>query len=264
MAQPKIATSLKGLGFDDVDVEAPRRLIISSAGQNKTGKTNFLLTAPGPIAVFNLDLGLEGMVHKHVTKTHRVLTRTFSLPADTVGLSEDQVGELAMELFNEFSAAFQAACKLPKKEVATIGWDSGTEAWEMARLGFLGKLAQVMPHHYTMVNSEFRKLLRCITDTDKNFVITHKLKREYVDALGPTGKKIQVPSGDWVRSGFGDIGYVVQVNLRHYRDEEGFGMELLDCRQDGELAGMTFKSADCNFAKLATTIFPDTDEKDWR
>jgi len=42
----------------------------------------------------------------------------------------------------------------------TLIFDTGTEAWELCRMARFGKLAQVMPQHYTEVNSEFRALVK--------------------------------------------------------------------------------------------------------
>ena len=42
----------------------PKRLVISLAGFEKTGKTHLAFTGKSPIVIFNLDLGTEGVIEK--------------------------------------------------------------------------------------------------------------------------------------------------------------------------------------------------------
>jgi hypothetical protein len=256
-----MAKSLEALGFTDVKDEVIHRLIVNVEGHNKTGKTNLALTAPGPVVVFNLDLGLEGVARKHSRKDHRIMTKTYSLPADlSSGMAQNQ--KRAEVLWDTFKKDFDAVCKNSK--VRTIVWDSATEAWELARIAEFGKLTQVQPWHYGPLNAEFRKVLRAVTDTDKNLIVTHKMTEVYVERKGSDGKRKAEATGEFRRSGFKDMAYVVQVNLRSFHDDLGFGIEVMDCRQDGDLAGMELRGKDCTFAELATRIFPETDVKDWR
>ena len=52
-------------GFETADGSyIKRRLIISLEGPEKNGKTHFSLTAPGPIAFINFDIGHEGVIEK--------------------------------------------------------------------------------------------------------------------------------------------------------------------------------------------------------
>ena len=58
-------TEMRGLGFRKAGADAIRhRLIISVDGHEKQGKSHFALTAPQPIALFDVDTGLEGVVEK--------------------------------------------------------------------------------------------------------------------------------------------------------------------------------------------------------
>jgi len=256
----KKRATLESLGFSDVDTEVIRRLIINVQGSNKTGKTNFALGAPGPIAVFDLDIGLEGVARKFATKDRSILQKRYSLVADLEETTEESQ-EQAEKLWASFKKDFAAVCA---SDIRTIVWDSATEAWELARLAEFGKLTQVQPWHYTQLNSEFRKILRLATETDKNFIVTHKMTEIYEDVVGATGKKQGRATGEYRRAGFKDMQYVVQVNLETFRDADGFGIKILDCRQDGDLADLELRKKECNFVHLATQVFPDTEAKDWR
>ena len=61
-------SQLRGTGFSRVDYEPKKRLVISVAAKEKEGKTHFLLTAPGPIALQSTDIGHDGVVQKFMSK----------------------------------------------------------------------------------------------------------------------------------------------------------------------------------------------------
>ena len=45
-----------------------KRLIMNVIGKEKSGKTNFALSAPGPTLLFDFDYGLEGVVQKFASE----------------------------------------------------------------------------------------------------------------------------------------------------------------------------------------------------
>ncbi len=72
-------------------------------------------------------------------------------------------------------------------------------------------------------------------------------------------------TGKYERSGFSDMGFIVQVNARVWRDPEelDFCVTIEDCRQNPDVAGETFEGPLCNFPFIAQQILPETDEGDW-
>lgn len=244
----QIPNTLKVAGFEIADDTVQPRIVISVCGLEKQGKTHFALTAPGPIALFNLDIGTEGVVNKFVREGKQIAVYDMSMP---------DVNE-AEAVWEKFAKAYRGVLK--DKWVRTIVWDTATEMWELLRLARFGKLTQVMPYHYGPVNAEYRKLLRAAYDSNKNVILLHKMKAVYVN---------DKRTSDYERAGFSDTGFLVQVNAQVYRDvadEENtnpdFNLYIKDCRQNAELAGFELAGPMCNFATMASFILPDTDMED--
>ena len=214
-------------------------------GKEKSGKTNLALTAPGPIALFDFDYGLEGVVDKFIgTKA--------------IHTSEYRIGEIAADKFvaswERFKKEFTAC--LHEKEVRTMVVDTGTEMWELVRMARFGKLTQVMPHQYGPVNGELRSLIRDTYSSDKNLILLHKMTEIYLN---------NQPTGRFGMAGFKDIPYSVQVNVLCWRDtEQTFHAEINDCRQNADVAGMELIGEMINFPQIAQLVYPNTSEDDWK
>lgn len=241
-----------------------KRLVVSVEGREKDGKTSFALSAPDPIAIFNLDTGLEGVIEK--VAGDKTLMECEVDYRDAINPNEwIKMWELMKK--NYYNAI--------NSNVRTIIMDTASEMWELVRLARFGKLTQVMPHNYGPVNTEFRDMIRAIYKTDKNLILLHKLKDEYIN-----DKK----TGKFERAGFKDVVYQVQINIRVWRkpdeDEEprkgrkvmltdniahtgNFGFTIIDCRMDASLAGMEIQEPMNTFAMLGQVVYPDTNPEDW-
>lgn len=245
-------------GFEEASGNETFRLILNVQGQEKEGKTHFALTAPGPIALIDMDTGLEGVVSKFL-KEKKIYVASFNY-RDATSPDEWQA------MWKKIKAGFMDA--LTSKNIRSLVWDTCTEGWEMMRMASFGKLAQVKPHHYAPVNAEFRDLLRKGYDSDKNLILIHKQKKSYVDEKW---------NGMYERAGFSDIGYAVQANVISWRvtslDEtygkgredgyKGFGLMVRDCRQAPELAGVELLEPLNNFPQLAAMVFSESETSDW-
>lgn len=241
-------------GFELADSKITPRLIVAADGREKSGKTHFALSGPGPIAVLNRDMGLEGVVQKFAD-TKRVWVKNYTF--------REEEGDKAKSTWEDTKEAYYDS--LHSKDLRTIVMDTGTDMWELLRLARFGKLTQVLPHHYGPVNAEFRSMVNAAYDHGKNVIILHKMKKEYVDEKW---------NGRWERSGFSTIGHLVQVNIRCGRDvipveeredpdELGFWVRVRDCRQNPSAAGELLEDVLCSFPYLATTVFPDSSVEDW-
>jgi len=156
--------------------------------------------------------------------------------------------------WEQMKKAFIACCRSP--QVRSVVWDTATEVWELIRLARFGKLSQVLPVQYGPVNAEMRGLIRTAYDSNKNFIMLHKMKAEYIN---------DKRTGRYERAGFSDTEYIVQVNLRTmYDQEEGeFGIEVLNARQNMQLCGQQFKGDLCSFPMLATMIMTNSRVEEW-
>ena len=243
-----MAVPAKMVGFKEADPSIVKRLLVAVESLEKEGKTHFALTAPSPIAVFDFDTGMEGVVGKF-TKTKKIYVSDYRRLGDAM---TNKVENWAI-MWEKFKREYIAALEEPT--IQTVVMDTATEVWELLRMARFGKLTQVMPYQYGPVNAEYRELLRKAYSGNKNLILLHKMKDEYVK---------DQRTGNLKRSGFGDTGYMVQVNLRMWRDEDNhFHMFVKDCRQNPDVAGLDLMDDAATFPMLANCIFPETTEKEW-
>ena len=246
-----ILAQLKAMGFSDEVQERKRRLIVSSGGREKTGKSHFALTGPPPIIYFDIDIGTEGVVDKFQEIGKEILRYSIRVP-------KEARQDTYIPMWGDLKTRILKAYSLKQ---GTVVWDTATEAYELARLMHFGKLTQVMPHNYTEVNNEWRELLRTAYDSSMNTVFIHKMKPVWIN---------NARTKDYEVAGFGEMDYLSQVNLVHYREdiENGtvFTAYIKDCRQKPGLAGTTLRglplaSGDertmdplCNFEMLLAMV----------
>jgi hypothetical protein len=230
------------------DRESLDRIIVSVAGLEKQGKTHFALTAPGPVALFSTDIGEEGVTEKF-EKEKEVWVK------DVARIDEDAAEEAPAE-WDRFKSAYLDLMK--GSEVRSIVVDTATEIWELLRMARFGRLTQVMPYQYGPVNAEFRALIREAYKWDKNLILLHKMKAQYIN---------DKRTGEWERAGFSDMGFLVQVNTQVYRYDPESGGEFClwvkDCRQNPDLAGEVFEGEGCSFPMLAMNVLPNVDPSAW-
>ncbi len=126
-----------------------------------------------------------------------------------------------------------------------------------------GKLDQVKPHHYGPVNAEFRDLYREAYDGPGNLIMLHKAKAEYVND-SRTGRR--------ERAGFTDTGFLVQVEIKLYKepaedrdgdDDNGYRGQIISCRQQPEIEGQILQGPMLNFPMVAQMVFPDSSSDEW-
>lgn len=247
-------------GFERVNRKTAHRIILAIDGAEKSGKTNFTMTMPDPMCIIDTDIGLEGVVEKYQADKE--------LYAISPGVTIAELREIK-DINKRVAEAQKAWDRLMKAYHKVLGTartvvvDNATEMWELLRTARFGKLTQVMPHQYGPVNAEYRDFVRAaFSQNATNLALIHKIKDEYVNEKR-TGKR--------VRSGFSDTAFLVQCNLSCWRDvgkdapafPDCFNVDIIDCRQNMEIAGVTLSGADANFPQLATMVFPDTKEGDW-
>jgi len=243
-------------GFRRANDAVKKRLIMAIDGREKSGKSHFALSGPEPVGVINLDIGLDGVVQKWQDDKE--------VWVQDVKVSIQDLKELTPQAAaGEADRAYSAVVKAYKAvlgEARTIVWDNATEIWELLRMARFGKLDHVKPHHYGPVNAEYRELLRMAYDQDRtNLILLHKMKDEYID---------DKRTGAVKRAGFADTGFLVQVNALTYREPgvdvpDCFRLQIQDCRQNAELAGVEFSGNDFNFQTLAMQVFPGSKEEEW-
>lgn len=251
-------------GFSESDDSEYFRMIVATSAPEKTGKTHWALhTTPSPVALIDFDIGTEGVINKRDPK-RRILHRQFNLKAQSAIEGRVPRREEWEKEWSDCETAVRAC--VANSLIRTLVIDTGTEMWELARLAEFGKVDQVKPHHYGPLNREYRMLVQsAYSRKDLNVVITHKVKKQY---------KNDNWNGEYERAGFGDVAFLVQVNVDHYVEviEEGedgapdqteFGIRVLNCRQNPEVNGLELEGPLCSFAVLGRKVFPNSKREDW-
>lgn len=246
-------------GFSTANKAPKPRLIINAEGLDKSGKSNFGFTAPGPLTYLNFDIGDEGVIEKFQTKKQILIPDV----AYSTRFDDGKQKAEATKEYTRFRTDYVNALKKSRSVVA----DTGSEIWELLRLARLGKLTQVMPHHYVEVNQEFRDLVRDAFEHSANLIILSKLKAEWKEGKDGKGNK----TGKFERAGFSELGYLAQINMRFWREEIenrgdndlGFRAQILNCRQNPELAGMVFENDMITFPTIAGFVYPELDPAVW-
>lgn len=233
------------------ETDAPRRLIMAVSGHERTGKTHWALTAPAPLGYMQLDAGGEDLVPKMRRLRPKAELWHARYAVDIMpGLSDSEVERRAKPVWERFAADYEK--NLPNLRTLVI--DTGSEAWELLRLAEFGKVASVKPIHYGPVNATFRRLVRISYNHSCNVIWIHKMKKAY---------KNDSWNGGYEPACFSAMGYEVQIQARVFRDEDGFQMEVEDCRQNPDLAGQIIPEPLCNFPDVAQLVYPDSRRSDW-
>jgi hypothetical protein len=235
MSASAMATQLRGLGFSDVMVTPPRRLIVSGSGREKQGKTHFALTAPDPIIFISIDIGTEGVVNKFQAEGKKVFVYDVRVP-------KGEKQEVYDSLWKDIKKRLEVVYAMNQ---GTVIIDTASEAYELARLAHFGKLTQVLPHHYTVVKAEWREFLRLAYDSNMNSVFLHKLKPKYVD---------NVRTREYEIAGMDEIPYLVQCNIRMYKEQGKFCTLIENCRQNPALDGQIMREPNNDFGFLLDLV----------
>lgn len=240
--------------------EVRRRLIVSLEGLEKCGKTHLALTAPDPIAFMNLDNGFEGVVEAFVNDGKRIHLTDYRGKASMLkllGMGTEDTKAYYAPIWTRFRADYLRAMESP--DIRTVVWDTGSEVWELARLAAFGKVDKVMPTSYGPVNSEFKALVDVAYSCDKNLIILHKVKKQYV-----LKDSKEVWNGKYERAGFSSIGFLVQMVGRCFRDGDNqFCMEVADCRHNAACNGRVFEGEECAFPWIASEMITGSTPMDW-
>jgi hypothetical protein len=235
-------------GFGAIE-DDPQRMLCAVDGLEKTGKNNFAFTFPDPIAVLNLDFGLEGMVKKFQERG-KVIVNATDKPIRVTPFCEQAEYK---ELWDKSLQGFKKCMESP--DIRTLVVDTASDWWDLLTLSLFGKLEQIPQLQRVAMNKAFRSVLRSAFVTDKSLVLIHRQSKVYknIEKVNEkTGKKVIVGewTGEYKRSGFSEMGYIVQANFITRYEDGNFILECKDSRHNMMMAGYEWRNDDINFEQV--------------
>lgn len=234
-------------GFSPAPTEANNMqtgLVVQVWGAPKRGKTHFAMTAPAPIVVFDLDMGLRGVTHKFPDK--EIYARAYPIRPDQV----DDIDEQA-RILDTIERDILRARDLVSPLGGTIVIDTESQLWQLASLVKLseertqgeraklaassGKTVRPMQFDWRRANSYMSALLRTIiSDTRVNVVFISRASEQYQDG-NPTGR---IEPQCWKETPY-IVDTVVQIRdcSAPGREHEPAGF-IQHCRSNREIQGL--------------------------
>lgn len=246
--------------FQQVE-DNPYRLVVRSWGPQKTGKNHFGFTAPDPIAGLYFDPGgIEGVAQKFKNGLVEGFGKK-DIRFKQYRFSKSMGQDAAIEVRDQFEEDYDLALK----NARTIQIDE-SELWAVYRWAEFDNDSD-SPKEFGPLYTRYREIVQKAIDAGVNLQLIQKTKEKWMNVMktdrNGMAKETGRPSGEFIASGMKEIPFLVQINIRHeFVKGEGFVLHIEDCRQNMELAQERFVNS--TFPEIATLVFPDTTEDDWK
>jgi hypothetical protein len=258
----------EGEGWQGLDalpgVSAMKRgIFMDVIGLEGQGKSSLALTLAeaGPVAYLDIDQSVD-RARKPERKKERERVKVLPVRYG-IGATQEVV-----------KAECGKAWLYMRRNVDAAGWakgaviDTATEGWELLRLGSFGTLTPTgrrMDRLYGPVNAEYRQFIRSIYRTRGLHLITvHQLKDEYVDKM-KDGEAQSVRTGNHVRAGFKEMGYLADIVVRCHRKKGEFSATIEVCKlgpNGPDLEGMEVEGENLSFLSIVA-MATGTDKEGW-
>jgi hypothetical protein len=244
------------------------RVVWSIDGLDKSGKTHFALTAPGPILYQDVDIGSEGMIEKFLEKK-KIERKEYMFLRD-VRKGKEDLKKAAQPVWSKFLDDYYEALEssgrygtpFKKDGVRTIIWDNGADIWSLCLMTHLGKDIQIQPTERTQANSVFKEVVKAAFMYNANLLIIHQ--------LGPSFENARVLER---RGAMNKIPFLIQTAVetsnKKVKNDDGdlvseFYYKITTHRADTNMEGEVFEGDTFDFPKLAVQLVPGTSSKDWK
>lgn len=265
---PKV---LAAAGFtDEVPPRAPSA-VITVAGLEGSGKTDWSLTAPKPLFYMSTDFGDDGVIQKAkgqiIRPRHKdgsvrdykldipYELRAFVSRNETSDERRKREGGVAEFVHDQFYKPFHADYQRAiDAGVRTVVWDNAVDVWEYIRLSVYGREATNRDDLKTEANAKFREMVRLANVRGVNLIMINHLKTKFVSYPDPvTGTIKWRPSEDFEMQGFDKAPFLVAANLwtkytpSKTQGELGtFEITVKKCRDNAAMVGSTFPAMPFN------------------
>lgn len=268
-----LPASFKAAGFTDPETARRggrkfKRLMVGIDGPPDSGKTEFILSAPGPGIIECLDRGFDAVFDNPSPPKTRRDDFAFKVVQAPMATQADKA--MFVTYWRQFYEIYKAALDLP--ECRTFGLDGDTDSWELQRLAEFGQLTKIPPILYDQVNAARRAMYARAFDSGKIIIATNRTRKEYATVLNANGtpkltdngKEVREWNGEYERQGFSDQDYLWNIQLRMKKTEkDGFGFKIMKCKADPGLIGSEWSGEYCNFSSLVQIVYPHIPLAEW-
>lgn len=251
-----------------------RGLMIGCEGPTESGKTEFILSCPGPGLILGLDPGLDACLDNPEPPPTRHDNFAFKLIEPPINSEIVKVSEAKKQAYidcwNNFYKEYKGA--LENRDARTIGIDGDSDSYEIQRIAELGGLKQIPPLKYDEVNANRRAMYMRAYRSGKIVVATNKVKALWSTKYLPSGLPKLDRNGDEIREwdgksykrqGFPDQDYLWAIQLRMFREGNVWGIKILKAKANPKIEGLELKGDECNFESLVTSVYPDVNPAEW-
>lgn len=252
--------------WEDVSVKQtlPKRgVCINIDGAEGTGKSSLALTIArlGPVAYEDIDQSLDRARRPDMPKGRQFKVRKITT-VYSGGMSEEKIKNTCLPAWKQIkNSSLEAA----EKWATGVIVDSGTEAWEVLRLGMFGTLTPRgrTDSLYGPVNAEFRNWIRRLHRVHgKHLVLVNQMK----DQWGKNKKSGESErTGKLERVGFKELGYLADMTLETFKEKGEFKVRIVTCKlapNGPSMEGQVMEDDDVDLIKILATV-TDTEEGDW-
>lgn len=259
---------------------APRLfpLMIGTEGRGNSGKSEFILSAPGPGLILSMDRNhwaIQQNPDPPKTRRNDYVFTTVALPTSV--LSQEKY----LTYWKSFMEKYKAILDVP--ECRTFGLDGDSDSCELQLQAEFGRTDKILPRTRGPYNAARRLMYAKARDSGKIIIATNKLKPKY-ETIYVNGVAVKDDQGEekrewdgisYQRQGFGDYEYCWDIQIRHlYREPRWnaqlkrempgtYGIKILMCKANRSLEGSELWGEDCNFQGLVQTVYPHIELKDW-
>lgn len=250
-------------GFMKSHTQPKPRIIGLSVGEVGSGKTAFWLSAPGPIAFFDMgEYGTEGVIEDFQAHKDIYIKNFEWSPIE---------GETTQAEARDVRDAFMADFELAVQNARTVIIDKETQLYEIFRYAEFGG-PSAAPKDYAALHQKFRRLMSMAKATSVNLGLIEGMKDQWASVRKSDGSGTKgSPTGLRIRKGFDEADELVHIVLTHERADGMFQYTVGKSRGPGghEVQDQTFVvAADPEekltaFAEFAMKVFPDSTSDDW-
>lgn len=237
------------------------RLFGVSYGEPGSRKTSFWLEAPGPIVIFSMDRGLEGVVNRILADDPSKDIRVQEY--DWTPTKDEDLQQQACDIRDAFAEEYEVACN----HARTVVLDKEGDLWGLYRYAEFGPEANDAPRNYPALNQRYRKLISMAKSSNANFGFVDGMRDQWGEITKKSGAKGAASTGVRIRSGFGELIGEAHLELHHTGlSPKDWAISVGKSRGPGgaDIAGQTFAHSEVGtFQELAALVFPESSPEDW-